>query len=307
VSEATVLVLRALGLGDFITGLPALTLLRRAYPDHRIVLATPRKLAPLVELAGLVDAQVHAHELDPIEHPPRDPYLAIDLHGNGPASRALLERCRPHELLAYSGGDVPWRHDEHEVERWCRLLRDGLSVRVGETPPIGGLLPVPDMQMRAGLTVLHVGASAASRRWTPWAFAAVATLLADRGHQVVITGGRAEAELTGCIARAADVEPVIEPALLQLALAIARARIVISGDTGVAHLATAYRTPSVVLFGPVAPSRWGPPPEPRHQVIWHGDGTGDPHGQRIDPALERITVAEVIAATDRALVNVGSR
>ena len=70
------------------------------------------------------------------------------------------------------------------------------------------------------------------------------------------------------------------------------------GDTGVAHLATAYRRPSVVLFGPVAPALWGPPPRPQHVVLWHGDGTGDPWGTDLDPALARITVDEVEGALD---------
>jgi len=71
---------------------------------------------------------------------------------------------------------------------------------------------------------------------------------------------------------------------------------VISGDTGVAHVASLYRTPSVVLFGPVAPSRWGPPAGGPHLVLWHGDGTGNPHGSEPDPALLRIPVSEVLAA-----------
>ena len=36
-----------------------------------------------------------------------------------------------------------------------------------------------------------------------------------------------------------------------------------------AHLATACGTPSVVLFGPAPPARWGPPADRRrHRVLW---------------------------------------
>jgi ADP-heptose:LPS heptosyltransferase len=96
------------------------------------------------------------------------------------------------------------------------------------------------------------------------------------------------------------VAALVEPSLLELAAVVGGARLVISGDTGVAHLASAYGTPSVVLFGPVSPARWGPPTDPRHQVVWHGDGTGNPHAAIMDPALGRITVAEVVAAAQRA-------
>jgi ADP-heptose:LPS heptosyltransferase len=71
---------------------------------------------------------------------------------------------------------------------------------------------------------------------------------------------------------------------------------VVCGDTGVAHLATALRTPSVVLFGPTPPARWGPPADrPWHRVLWAGR-TGDPHGRSADDGLLEIDVADVTAA-----------
>ena len=87
-------------------------------------------------------------------------------------------------------------------------------------------------------------------------------------------------------------------------LLVAAAALVLCGDTGVAHLATAYRRPSVVLFGPVSPALWGPPARTSpdgsvlHRVLWHGDGNGDPWGADLDPALEKITVDEVRAVVD---------
>jgi ADP-heptose:LPS heptosyltransferase len=91
-----------------------------------------------------------------------------------------------------------------------------------------------------------------------------------------------------------------------LATRVATARLLVCGDTGVAHLATAYRTPSVLLFGPTAPRHWGPAVDPDlHIVLWHGDDghLGDPHGAAVDPALEMITVAEVLAAAASLLAD----
>ncbi|MGI8680925.1 MAG: glycosyltransferase family 9 protein [Mycobacteriales bacterium] len=93
--------------------------------------------------------------------------------------------------------------------------------------------------------------------------------------------------------------------LTELAALVADARVVISGDTSVAHLATAYRPPyrppSIVLFGPVSPALWGPPQRPEHVALWRGGSAGDPHGQDIDPALLAIDVPEVLSVMERQL------
>ena len=63
-----------------------------------------------------------------------------------------------------------------------------------------------------------------------------------------------------------------------------------------AHLATALRTPSVVLFGPNSPARWGPPPERReHRVLWAGRH-GDPNGTSTDPGLMSLQPRHVLEA-----------
>ena len=305
-NNPTVLVLRALGLGDFVTGLPALRLLRDLLPGCRIVLAAPPEYAPLARAAGTVDAVVAARELVPIRDAPWRPELALDLHGNGPASRRLLEPCRPRRIVAYAGGPVRWRADEHEIERWCRLVRAALDAPHAPTPPLAGLLPVPDVPAPAGRTLVHCGAKAPARRWQPDRFAELARRLHAAGHRVVVTGGPAEAGLAREIAAAAGVPAELPAGLPALLALTARARLVVSGDTGVAHLASVYGVCSVTLCGPVSPAVWGPPPRARHQVVWHGDGTGDPHGTVIDPALARITVEQVLTAAAAALAGAGA-
>ena len=77
------------------------------------------------------------------------------------------------------------------------------------------------------------------------------------------------------------------------------AALVISGDTGVAHLASAYERPSVVLFGPASPRLWGPPDKPIHAALRHGDGEREVLADAPGPALLAITPGEVLEAAAR--------
>ncbi|MEU2349012.1 glycosyltransferase family 9 protein [Modestobacter sp. NPDC049651] len=299
-------VLRPLGLGDLLTGVPAIRGIRAAVPDHRLVLATTRALEPLAGLVDAVDEVLPAVELQPLHWSGPPPELAVDLHGKGPLSHVVVADLHPQRLLTFDSPGYPgptWYAGEHEVRRWCRLVSEGLGV---DCDPDALDLRVPDVAPPVrDVAVVHPGAAFPGRRWPPDRFAAVARHLAAAGHHVVVTGGPAERELAQQVASLAglpdDAVLAGTTTSLELAAVVAAARVVVCGDTGVAHLATAYRRPSVVLFGPVSPELWGPPRRPQHVVLWHGDGTGDPHGTELDPALDEIGVDEVTAALDALL------
>jgi ADP-heptose:LPS heptosyltransferase len=303
-----ILVLRALGIGDLATAVPALRGLRRAHPAEPLWLAAPSWLRPLVELTGAVDRLVPVGGLAPVRWPPWTPCLGVNLHGRGPRSHRLLAAAGPDRLLGFScppaaHHDGPiWTSEEHEVARWCRLLRwYGIPAEPADLD-----LRVPDRGGAAGVTVVHPGAKDPARRWPAGRYAAVARSLAATGHRVVITGSAGERALAG---RVADLAGLPEPAVLagrtglaELAGLIARARLVVCGDTGVGHLATAYGTPSVQLFGPVPPRLWGPPADrPWHRALWHAGPAGGPPVTRAGrlapaPALAAVGTDEVLAA-----------
>ncbi|CNG86795.1 transferase [Mycobacterium tuberculosis] len=90
-----------------------------------------------------------------------------------------------------------------------------------------------------------------------------------------------------------------------MAALVAAARLVVCGDTGVAHLATAFRTPSVLLFGPTPPGRWGPPGRAEHRVLWAGR-PGDPHGREPSPGLLEISAAQAVEAAGTVLTPVSA-
>jgi ADP-heptose:LPS heptosyltransferase len=294
-----VLVLRALGLGDTLAAVPALRALRRAVAGS-IMLAGPAGPAELLRRDGVVDDVLPTEGLHRLAR--ADAGVAVNLHGRGPQSHHLLQRASPDELVAFACAEagVPgplWRQDEPERSRWCRLITSRWDVTADpddvRLPADGLIAPVtPDV-------VVHPGAASASRRWPleRWS-TVIRALQGDR--RVVITGGPDERDAALALAARSGLrtDDVLAGAtsLQDLAGLVAQGRLVLSGDTGMAHLAYAFGTPSVTLFGPTPPRWWGPPTTGPHIALWKGAAVGDPHGTEADPALLRLQPADVLAA-----------
>jgi ADP-heptose:LPS heptosyltransferase len=299
------LILRALGLGDLLTSVPALRALSDAFPKHTRILATPSRLAALARHTGAVNEILPAAPLSPLDASIR-PDIAVNFHGSGPQSHRVLLAASPRRLIAFAHPDVPetsgfprWHPMEHDVDRWCRLLQEsGIPAdrsRFDMAPPAR---PVP--AGAAGATLIHPGAASAARRWPVERWARVARWEVGRGRPVFVTGSPSEGPLARRLARLArlDDQAVLAGAtdVMDLAAVVAAAGLVLSTDTGIAHLATAMGTPSVVLFGPTSPAEWGPPPHrDRHLALWAGS-IGDPHAGRVDDGLLKLQASDVIEA-----------
>jgi len=305
--QPLLLALRALKLGDLLVAVPALRGLRRAFPEHRILYAAPAWIGEALELVGGIHHLPTPGLDDPLTIPRGAVDIAVNLHGNGAESRLRIEELQANRVVAHAstGTDGPeWTTGIPERERWTRLLNwhgidaDPLDYRLNRPA-----VPSP----RPGATVIHVGAAYGSRLWPVERFADVAVELAAAGHEVVLTGGsseRARAEETAALAKlkGADLDGGLlagRQGLAEFAATIAEARLVISADTGAAHLASAYERPSVVLFGPAPAEEWGPPPGP-HVVLTAVElRRGDVFSADPDPALLAVSVRDVLEAVER--------
>ena len=297
-----VLVLRALGLGDLLTAVPALRGLRRALPDARIALGAPAALGELLPMIGAVDALRPTPDMRRMRWSGPPPDVAVNLHGRGPESIAALRATGAPDVRTHAHPQFPdldgpqWNESVHEVVRWCEMLRHW---GIRSDPDDLALHPPQAASPRPGAAVLHPGAAHPARRWPPERFAAVAAELAAHGHEVVLTGTRAERPAAEQVAELAGLrgDPVLagRTGLAELAALVRAAAVVVCGDTGTGHLASAFGTPSVLLFGPVPPARWGPPDRGRHVVLWNGT-TGDPFADRPDPGLLALPAERVAEA-----------
>jgi ADP-heptose:LPS heptosyltransferase len=99
--------------------------------------------------------------------------------------------------------------------------------------------------------VLHSGAADPRRRWPPERFAEVGDWLARLGLAVVLTGSASESETVRALAAAMN-RPALDlsgrTSTRALAGILARARVVITNDSGPMHLAVAVGAPTVGIY-----------------------------------------------------------
>ncbi len=152
------------------------------------------------------------------------------------------------------------------------------------------------------------------RNWDPQRYAAVADHAAAAGWRVVICGGRSELERrTGDAILAAMQAPAIDligkDTLKQLLALLERATLVLSPDSGPAHMANAMGTKVLGLFACTDRERCGPYSDLRWSVNHYDEASrqfmGKPAselrwGKRVEfpGVMDLISVAEVCARFD---------
>ena len=114
----------------------------------------------------------------------------------------------------------------------------------------------------APLIAINPGASHSVNRWSTDSFAALADrLAADMRARVVVIGGPADVPLADAIAAKSKSRLLLLAGkldLLQFAAVLQECDLLVSGDTGPMHMATAVGTPVLALFGAADPARTGP-------------------------------------------------
>jgi len=291
-------VFRALMLGDVLCATPALRALRGGYPDAQITFIGLPWSRGLIERFGWFDDFVPfpgapgLPETEPdCEALPRflaamrarrfD--LALQMHGRGEIVNPLVESFDARHTAGFTPEDPPpanfvrWPRHGHEIERMLALTdslglaRCGLDLDfpLRHADRHSCVEKFPELQDCA-YAVVHPGAQLPSRRWPRERFAAVAAAMEQDGLRVIATGTAGEAALTRAVsercARAIDLAG--RTTLWELAALIENATLIVCNDTGVAHIAAAFGTPSVIISSGADVARWAPLDSARHRVLW---------------------------------------
>ncbi|HTN66899.1 MAG TPA: glycosyltransferase family 9 protein, partial [Burkholderiaceae bacterium] len=177
--------------------------------------------------------------------------------------------------------------------------------------------------------VLHPSPKFAYKMWRQDGWVALAHWLQEQGLQVVLTGGPDpdERNYVAAIARQTQALDLAgKLSLAETAELLGRAKLFAGPDTAVTHLAAAVGTPTIALFGPSNPVKWGPWPKdwdgPGSPWPWHGGGRRgnvqliqgpgdcvpclqegcDRHAGSSSLCLQRISVSSLITAA-RAMLD----
>ncbi len=123
------------------------------------------------------------------------------------------------------------------------------------------------------LVVLHPGANWPHKRWAPERFAELGDrIAAAHPVQMAITGGPGDVALANAVRQRMRQPALVvagQTTVRQLAACLECARLFVSNDTGVLHLAAALGRPLVALYGPTSPALTGPLGLPDRTVILH--------------------------------------
>lgn len=303
-------VFRALQLGDMLCAVPALRALRVAYPHaHITLIGLPWAAQFARRFHAYIDdfAAFPGHpslpeqpvQEDSIPGFYRDMHerrfdLALQMHGSGQISNAIVRGFGARENAGFVLAEDSTGHDELFVDypeqgaEPARLLQlmAHLGVPAANTELEFPLTPEDEQELRdtgiaASLTpgryiCIHPGARMRRRCWPPQLFAQVAdTLAREYDMPIVLTGAGNEADLTAAIADCMQV-PAINAAVPMsigaMAALMNKAALLICNDTGVSHIASGLKLPSVVVFGAADMERWGPLDRVLHRCVRGADG-----------------------------------
>lgn len=285
-------------IGPYLLLLKYAALLRRGRYDAALLLRDDHWWgAALVALAGIPRRVGHAHPLsapfltsalplDPSEHVTRQALATVAALAGDP-------------LVHQEPGSPPMAFTPTPAERaWADgWLAEHLAP--GER-----------------LVVIHPGTGGPTKHWLPGRWAAVADGLAAPGARLLLTGGPGEAALVAEVA-ALMGGPCLtlagQMSVGQMAALLGRAALVLGVDSGPLHFAVSQDTPSLRLYGPSDPRRFGPWGDPaRHASLSAGIFcspcgvfTACPRGTAGPECMAAIGVEPVVAAARALLEKAG--
>jgi lipopolysaccharide heptosyltransferase II len=277
-------------LGDALFTTPALAVLKEAYPQASLDVLAGEKALAILRGNASVDRMIQRPPRDGLE---RQLHLRDTLREGCYDGIFLFQSTLPYALVAVSERvpirvgfqkegcspflthSVPARgKQEHDVDAYLRLVRAILPEKAVPSQSHRLSIAVPPADIAFAETFLHsrevappvvglvIGATRRQKRWPEEYFVKLADRLwRSSGVCSVLLGGPDEVPAAQRIlaeVRSPLVSAVGLTTEKQLAALVSTLSVVVSGDSGPLHIATAMNTPVVAIFGSTDPNETGP-------------------------------------------------
>lgn len=332
-----VLLVRLRSIGDTVLSTPCLFALRRFLPNAQIDILVEDWVAPVLaghphvdnvvvlERAGMISRARAARQIRATGYD-----VVYNLHGGTTATfltRASGARHRVglktyqyahlHNHQAPSPLLVWGQQKTHSVEQQLALLgwtgvpvtdrpRTHLVVTPEAAAAVNQRLEDAGLAHRK-IALIHPATAFATKQWAPEKFARVAETLAARGFAPVAIGAPEDREILKSLLEHASV-PIasLNLSLPEVSALAARSEIFVGNDSGIAHIAAALGTRSVVIFGSSNVAHWRPWNKAAAEVVFEEMPCQPCHGYFCEKFPEpecilRVPVERVVAAIDKTL------
>ncbi|MEJ5963430.1 glycosyltransferase family 9 protein [Pedobacter immunditicola] len=290
---SNIAIFRALQLGDMLCAIPAIRALRKAYPQARITLiglpwATafqkrfPKYFDDFISFPGYpglpeqnFDQALFDAFLPKVQSLKFD--LIIQMQGNGTIVNQLIrsfgaryiagfcpgpQNPVPNEFLLLYPNHGPEIMRHLELMAFLGIASDGTDLEFPILKTDVEEMNKLKLPVKAGKYIcIHPGSRGNWRQWPALYFAALGDYCVKNGYQVVITGTKEELPIVTEVVNLMKSAPIVaagKTSLGAVAVLIDEAYALISNCTGVAHLAAALKTQSIIISMDGEPERWAP-------------------------------------------------
>lgn len=278
--------------GDSVMTVPALRALRRVLPDAHITLAIrPGARGIFSEVDFIDDVLVYDRKgpLSVIPHIREWKRRKFDLAvlfqnafeaalipfvAGVPLRLGYATEARQ-ALLTHPLALPDWRSSRHEVFYYLYVITALEQMLFGtssicEADPDASI-EISESRKREATELLHAhgvredalvvaicpgSINSRAKRWPAEAYAALADRLIDTNRQVLLIGSKDEADVSQEVTSRMRNRPVVltgKTSLDQITAVLSTVDLVVTNDTGPAHIGAALGRPTIVIFGPTNP------------------------------------------------------
>jgi lipopolysaccharide heptosyltransferase II len=275
---SSILLIRPGGIGDAVLLAPAIHALRKTYPDIHITVLAERRNSGVFALIPGIDKLLFYDRPRELLQALRCRYDVVIDTEQWHRLSAVVARCASaHVRIGFATNQrkrmfthtVAYSHDDYEALSFAHLL-EPLAIECSSVHQVAPFLSVPraavlkasellqSMEQRP-FVVIFPGASISERQWGWERFRSVADRLSDHGFGIVVLGGKEDRAQAEMITHGRSWLNLAGLTSLQgTAAVIQKSALLVSGDSGVLHIAVGLGIPTVSLFGPGRSKKWAP-------------------------------------------------